>query len=208
MGQRAACAPLRAVSRDALLLRCRDLALSRGEAVLFEGLDFSLHSGQLVQLRGVNGSGKTSLLRCMAGLLAPISGTCERFVSAGFLAADSLWPGDLRVAEAAEIWAGLGSPRHEKPDFEPWGLAGLETAWLNQLSTGQRQRLRLLSLEATRFPLWLLDEPLAGLDGTAQAQVAARLERHRAGGGSAILVTHQPLDLAFDLQRVLAIGSA
>ena len=50
--------------------------------------------------------------------------------------------------------------------------------------------------------------PLAGLDQVVQEQVAARLERHRAGGGSAILVTHQPLDLAFDLQRVLAIDSA
>ena len=50
--------------------------------------------------------------------------------------------------------------------------------------------------------------PLAGLDRAAEERVGARLERHRAGGGSAILVTHQPLDLAFDLQRVLAIGSA
>ena len=82
-----------------------------------------------------------------------------------------------------------------------WPLAGL-----NQAAEARVAARLLVPMLALLTPALRL--PLAGLDLVAEARVRARLERHRAGGGSAILVTHQPLDLAFDLQRVLAIGSA
>ena len=111
-------------------------------------------------------------------------------------------------------------------------LAGLDRAAEARVATGLLVPMLALLTPALRLPLTGLDRaaearvatgllvpvlalltpvlrlPLAGLDQVVQEQVAARLERHRAGGGSAILVTHQPLDLAFDLQRVLAIDSA
>lgn len=183
-------------------LRCR-----RGERLVFEGLDFVLGAGGALVLTGRNGSGKSSLLRLMAGLTAPESGLLawDGVEVAGDPAAhrarlhfighaDALKP-VLTVAETLAFWAGMRGGGAVATGLESFGLADLAETPCRFLSAGQRRRLALARLVASPAALWLLDEPLTGLDAQAVADLLAAVAGHRDGGGLVVLSTHTPVEL-------------
>lgn len=194
----------------------RDLACLRGERLVFAGVDFALQAGDALLVTGQNGSGKSSLLRLMAGLLVPVAGTLEwrgRPVSAdreafvselryvGHL--DAIKPA-LTVAENLAFWVKLAGRRSDMVGrgLEAFGLEHLAALPARVLSAGQRRRLGLARLVAAPAPLWLLDEPTVALDVASVAAVEAAIANHRAQGGIAVVSTNAPITLP-DAQRLL-----
>jgi heme exporter protein A len=184
------------------------LACRRGERTVFERLDFALPPGGALMLTGKNGSGKSSLLRLMAGLTPPLSGVLSwdgtdvaenraahraRLHFIGH--ADALKP-VLTVAESIAFWGGMHGGGAVDRALDRFGLAPLAGLPCRVLSAGQRRRVTLARLAASPAPLWLLDEPLTGLDSEAAADLHDAIAAHRAGGGRIVLSTHAPIDLA------------
>jgi heme exporter protein A len=184
------------------------LACRRGERLVFAGLDFAIVAGDALLLTGPNGSGKSSLLRLMAGLTPPESGSLAwdggaitedpgahraRLHFIGHQ--DALKPG-LTAAEMLGFWAGMRGATNVLPALQRFRLASLADWPCRLLSAGQRRRVALARLVASAAPLWLLDEPMSGLDAEAMATLTAVIEEHRSGGGRIALSTHAPLPLA------------
>ncbi len=188
--------------RPALVLE--ELAVARGGRLLLRGLTLSLAPGRGAALVGPNGAGKTSLLRVVAGLLPPASGTvaltggdgapaAERLHFLGL--AEGLKP-SLTVAEHIAFWrALLGGPVLPATDevLAEVGLGGLGGTPAGWLSSGQRRRLTLARPLVAPRPLWLMDEPLNALDIAGAALLRRMLAGHLAGGGIAMVATHAPL---------------
>ena len=168
-----------------MLAEGRGLALVRGGRLLFEDLDFAVSSGGALLLTGPNGAGKSSLLRLIAGLLNPDAGRIDRADAA--LADEGLaLDRELPLASALAFW---GGPRlHEA--MRDFGLRDLADVPVRLLSTGQARRARLARVAATDAPLWLLDEPLNGLDRDGIAALDAAIARHRKNGGAVIAASH------------------
>jgi heme exporter protein A len=180
------------------------LTCQRGERLVFQGLDFSLSPGGLLLLRGPNGSGKSSLLRLMAGLLQPAEGSLTwagaaisrdgdahrwRLAFLGHL--DALKPA-LSTAENLAFWCGRDAVQ---PALSAWGIEHLAERPARLLSQGQRRRLALARILASKATLWLLDEPTNALDDEAVTIFARCLARHRAAGGMAVIALHGESDL-------------
>jgi heme exporter protein A len=188
----------------------------RGGREVFSGLDFAASAGEALAVTGRNGSGKTSLLRLIAGLLRPeggsigLEGGVEELTlpeQAHLLGhRDALKPA-LSVTENLAFWQAFlgGEAFGLAPCLEAVGLdhaAALPAAFL---SAGQRRRLSIARLLAVRRPIWLLDEPTNALDTSGQAMFAALMRDHLARGGLIIAATHAPLGIA---ARELRIGDA
>ena len=173
-------------------LAAYDLACRRGDRLLFKGLAFELHAGEALQLAGPNGIGKSSLMRILAGLLRPFNGHVEheglRALSDERPALDAHRP----LGEALDFWRRLDRAGEARADF---GLEDLLDVPMRYLSTGQRKRAALARLAASGAQIWLLDEPLNGLDTHWGASTQAAIEAHRALGGIAVIASHQPLQL-------------
>jgi heme exporter protein A len=184
------------------------VACSRGERNVFADLSFRLLSGGALVLIGRNGAGKSSLLRMLAGLL-PVAGgrvawdgvdiardsdlhrTRVRFVGH----ADAVKPA-LSVVENLHPWAVLWGGRASAMERTRSALAHLDIERLAEmpgrwLSAGQRRRVALSRLLLAPAPLWLLDEPRAGLDGDAADRLDHAVERHRADGGMVVMALHE-----------------
>jgi heme exporter protein A len=191
----------------------RKLACQRGERLVFRGLDFTLQKGGALILVGPNGSGKSSLLRVMAGLTPLVAGTltwdgadmrADRGAHRGRLHfighADALKPA-LSAEEMLRFWARMrATTTADALDIgaalAQFGL-GAAAQWpCRYLSAGQRRRLTLARLVAGAAPLWLLDEPMTGLDSEAAEQLRAAIAAHRRSDGCVVLSTHTSLDLA------------
>jgi heme exporter protein A len=182
-------------------LRAVDLACRRGERVLFRGLGFGLASGEALHIAGPNGIGKTSLLKMVAGLLRPFAGRVEHGGRIALLD-DRLALDEHRpLGHALAFWTRLdGNP----PPIDRFGLGALLDVPVRYLSTGQRKRAALARLAAQSAPIWLLDEPLNGLDVAAVELVQALTAEHCASGGIALIASHQPFALPVMKQLVLA----
>ena len=188
----------------------------RGGREVFSGLDFAASAGEALAVTGRNGSGKTSLLRLIAGLLTPAGGSIGLQGGAGELTLpeqahflghrDALKPA-LSVLENLAFWREfLGGEAFDLAEcliaVELDHAALLPAAFL---SAGQRRRLSIARLLAARRPIWLLDEPTNALDTSGQAMFAALMGDHLARGGLIIAATHAPLGIA---ARELRIGGA
>jgi heme exporter protein A len=175
------------------LLRFEGVALRRGGRMLFEGLDLKLGPGEALHLTGPNGSGKSSLIRLAAGLLRAEAGRVERAalaLSDETLALDR----ELPLRKALRFWARLGGVAAKLDGaIEAMGLADLTDVPVRLLSSGQAKRATLARVAASAASLWLLDEPLNGLDGDGVKRLDALLARHRASGGAVLAASHAPI---------------
>jgi heme exporter protein A len=189
-------------------LTAENLACARGDRTLFDSLNFRITAGQALAVEGANGAGKTSLLRMLAGFLAPAAGRIvvkiaasenddaeERGKSVGWLGhQDGLKP-QLSVREQLDFFSSLYGTNADSAVLEQVGLARQADLPCRYLSAGQRRRLALARLLASARPLWLLDEPFTALDASGQRLVAHLMARHCGDGGIIIAATHEPLGL-------------
>ncbi len=188
-------------------LAARGLACRRGRRLLFQGLDIALPPRRMTWLRGRNGSGKTSLLRILAGLSAPAEGqVCydgRPLRQAGaellYVAHSNALKDDLTLAEALAFLAqlqGLGdAAARARAALERFGLGSRRDAPVRSLSQGQRRRGALARLALDDAPrCWLLDEPFDALDSDSAAGLAGLIQSHAARGGAVLLTSHQALD--------------
>ncbi|MEG8235031.1 cytochrome c biogenesis heme-transporting ATPase CcmA [Pseudomonas orientalis] len=190
------------------LLEAVALSCERDLRLLFEHLDLRLAGGDMVQVSGPNGSGKTSLLRLLAGLMQPTAGVvrlngrplAEQRTE---LARSLVWIGhaagikDVLTAEENLSW--LSALHHRASRDAIWqalaavGLKGFEDVPCHTLSAGQQRRVALARLYLPGAPLWILDEPFTALDKHGVAQLEEHLARHCEQGGTVLLTTHHSL---------------
>jgi heme exporter protein A len=173
-------------------LRFDDVTCRRGGRLLFECVSLALGPGEALHLTGPNGSGKSSLIRLAAGLLRPEGGHVERGELA--LADDGLaLDRELPLRRALEFWGGNVDDAMGALD-----LARLAQVPVRLLSTGQAKRATLARVAASGAPLWLLDEPLNGLDSDGVARLDALVAAHLARGGAVLAASHGPLGGRWD----------
>lgn len=189
--------------------------------MLFRALDLQLPAGSVTWLRGSNGSGKTSLMRILAGLSAPFEGEVlwggQSLSQAGaaaraqlaYIGHSNALKDDLTLLEAVAFLATLSglddATRRAHAALDQLGLADRRDALVRTLSQGQRRRgalARLLFDEAPRT--WILDEPFDALDAASASTLAALIAAHAARQGAVLLTSHQPISIAgagdFDLE--------
>jgi heme exporter protein A len=204
------------------MLDAHTLAARRGFAVLFTGLSFRVEPGHALVVTGANGTGKTTLLRILAGLSAPAEGTVRwngvamaPFASAMrvVLAFAGHLPALKDELTAEENLASLMHLAGEKPDARTLSAALDNVALGRQrrlparvLSQGQRRRINLARLSLLKRPLWILDEPVTALDSAGIAFLADMVKRHLESGGVAVAATHAPLGLPEARVRSLALA--
>jgi heme exporter protein A len=172
-----------------------DLACRRGERLLFRGLTFALSHGEALQVVGPNGTGKSSLIRILAGLLRPYAGSVERTVEAALLDERLALDGHLPLGKALAFWARIDGGGYGPGPTRALGLEPLLDVPVRFLSTGQRKRAAILMSNARTAGLWLLDEPLNGLDREAAADFQQQIADYCASGGMAVIASHQPFDV-------------
>jgi heme exporter protein A len=188
-----------------MLLVGRDLDCVRGGRVVFEGVAFAVAAGQALCVTGRNGAGKSSLLRQIAGLVRIAHGAiaiengdpelsiAEQAHYVGHL--DAL-KGSLTVRENLSFWSRyLGGESSIDAALDLLGLADLADLPAAYLSAGQRRRLSLARLAAVPRPIWLLDEPTAALDASAQTQIAGLMHTHLSSGGIIVAAVHGAIGL-------------
>ena len=197
-------------------VRLEALAIERGGRVLFRDLNLRLAAGEAVAVAGANGSGKTSLLRAVAGLLRPLTG--EVVFEGGDVPADARRMGCHLLGHQDGV-KGARTAREELLFQSRWcgatdeaalgaahrlGLSRQLELETRRLSAGQKRRLALARLIAAPRPLWLLDEPLAPVDLAGRAVVGELMAAHLEGGGLILAAVHDPLPIT---ARTVALGS-
>lgn len=195
--------------RPNTMLEAAHLTCQRGERTLFKNLSFTLGAGELLQIAGPNGSGKTSLLKLLCGLSPPMEGEI-RWLGAPtrgevfrrelfYLGHQPAVKEELSALENLKISTSLAdealSNTQALDALDRIGLAGREHLPAKVLSQGQKRRVALARLLVSKAPLWILDEPLTALDSTAVELIQARLAAHLANQGSVVLTTHQALQV-------------
>jgi heme exporter protein A len=174
------------------LLSFEQVSLARGGRLLFSRLDLGLLAGDALQVAGSNGSGKSSSIRLAAGLLRPTEG---RVQAASLALSDERLALDreLSLKKALVFWNRLHDPQPVDAVLEQFRLSHLADVPVRMLSTGQAKRSSLARVAASPARLWLLDEPLNGLDDEGAECLAAAIARHRSSGGAVLAASHVAL---------------
>jgi heme exporter protein A len=200
-------------------LTAENLTCMRGERRVFHALDFTVAAGEVLVVEGANGVGKTSLLRMIAGFLAPASGALviatdqrdirddeERGRQVGWLGHQDGVKPQLTVGEQLEFFAHLhGANVALEEVLARVGLARQRLLPCRYLSAGQKKRLGLARLIVSARPLWLLDEPFAALDTAGRALAVELMQTHCATGGIVVAASHDPFGFA---ARALRLGAS
>ena len=192
-------------------LTAENLAARRGEDLIFVNISFHLAAGEALVLTGRNGSGKSTLLRVVAGLLRPEKGTvifrdegspqCRHPGEAShYLGHRNAMKNELTVVENLDFWQSfLANPNAAglpvEDAAEAVGLSGITHLPFGYLSAGQQRRIAFAKLLVAHRPIWILDEPTAALDASADRLLAQLIAAHQAKGGIVLAATHQPLGL-------------
>lgn len=204
------------------MLKVSDLECVRGERSLFKDVNFSLEAGELLQVSGPNGSGKTSLLRMLCGLSTPAYGKIcwlgdnIRSLDEGYynfityLGHLNGVKDNLNAIENLRISCALaGNGIDESKAYialQKIGLVRREILPVKVLSQGQRRRLTLARLLVSSTVLWILDEPLVALDTSAVLLVKSILEQHLKKGGMVVMTTHQDINIAAIVTKRLQLN--
>jgi heme exporter protein A len=176
-------------------LIAENLACRRGERLLFRRLSFRLEGGTACHVTGANGAGKTTLIRALAGLTTPYAGRVTREGALGLLDERTGLDPELPLGRALAFWERVDGCTSPDGAITILGLGPLLEVPVRFLSTGQKKRAALAALLNRAVPIWLLDEPLSGLDTDTIAKVTALIRLHVGGGGIALIASHQPLDV-------------
>jgi heme exporter protein A len=209
-----------AIADNTSMLSAHDLTCVRGDRPLFTGVDLAVGAGEWLHVRGTNGSGKTSLLRLLAGLSRPEAGeirwqgepiarNAEDYRRALlFLGHHAAVKDELTGAENLRLAAQLDDvevgPAEVLQALHHFGLRGREDLPVRFLSAGQKRRVLLARLMVRKAKLWVLDEPFTALDGRAIEMLGALVGEHLAQGGLAVITSHQTVPLAGG--KVLELG--
>jgi len=197
-------------------LSAKNLTLIRGESCLFRGLEFTLSRGELLLLEGQNGSGKTSLMRAIAGMLTletgeifwngvPVIAQRQEFHGAlVWLAHRTGLKGDLTLVENLRFEGALRRQADIDPAsvFKRLGISRLKQLPLRSLSAGQQRRVALARMLMADVPLWLMDEPFTNLDREGRQLVMDLTEEHLASGGMCVMAAHQDVEIDATVRRV------
>jgi heme exporter protein A len=184
-------------------LSVHDLAIARGGRLLFEALSFALGAGGYAEIRGANGSGKTSLLRAIAGFLKPLAGRIaiegveEPATALHYLGHLNGLKQAPSVRAHLRYWRGLLGGDDDDA-LSRVGLEAIADMPARSLSQGQARRVALGRLLAAPRPIWLLDEPGAALDANGRDMLAKLVEEHRAKAGIVLAAVHEPLGVEPD----------
>ena len=190
------------------MLEAHDIEVTRGNRRLFSDISLALTPGTLLLVTGSNGSGKTSLLRALCGLLTPAAGEIrwhgehirvlreEYWKNLIYIGHHNALKDELTTSENLAILCALSGIRtdqeQQRQALTHFGLAGRERLPAKSLSQGQRRRTALARLSlCSTLPLWVLDEPFAALDSAAVSQVQSTVGGHLANGGMVVMTTHQ-----------------
>lgn len=189
----------------------KNLTCVRGERIVFQDLDFELGEGGALVLIGPNGAGKSSLLRMMAGLLAPAEGSLlwqgedalddfdEHASNLHYVGHHDAVKPVLTSLENVRFWAGVRGgevdDQHILAALDAFDAGRLADVAGRFLSAGQKRRVNLARIIAAPAPLWLLDEPTTALDRASIALLDAAIRKHRESGGAVVLSTHADINL-------------
>jgi len=205
------------------MLEAHDLAGRRGHAQLFAGVNFSVAPGRALVVTGANGTGKTTMLRMLAGLSMPAAGEI-RWRGHGVrpfdpaLRAAVAYAGHLpslkdelsaeeNLASLVALAGVRATPAELSRALDAVALGRRRTLPAKVLSAGQRRRIGLARLAMIRRPLWILDEPVTALDAAGTSLLATLVKEHLEGGGVAVAATHQALDLPDQRAASLQLGT-
>lgn len=198
-------------------LSANGLMLFRGDRCLFRDVNFALESGELLILEGANGSGKTSLMKAIVGMLEFESGVLEwngRPVgeqrqefhgSLVWLAHRVGLKADLTLVENLNFEAALRPQATDdmEPVLERLGISRLKPLPLRSLSAGQQRRVALARILLSDVPLWLMDEPFTNLDREGRALVLRLVKEHLGSGGMCVMAAHQDIEIDAPTKRVV-----
>ncbi len=202
--------------KDNRLIQADGLACRRGGRLVFEAVQFSLPAGGALALEGINGCGKTSLLRVLAALLPKAAGRLQTPppTQIHYIGHAPAHKSRLSVQENIHFWRGLfGTSKHAAPSetvddtLHAVGLTAQAALPASVLSDGQARRLALARLLIAPRPLWLLDEPFAALDKTARLWLADLAAAHLAQGGAIVAATHDALPFTTQSLNLSAQGT-
>ncbi len=204
------------------MLEAHDIEITRGDRRLFGNLSLALTPGTLLLVTGANGSGKTSLLRALCGLLLPTAGAVrwqgenirslreEYWRHLVYIGHSNALKDELTATENLGVLCALSGVRtdadQQRQTLAQFGLGGREHLPAKALSQGQRRRTTLARLSlCAALKLWILDEPFAALDSAAVGHMQSVVGTHLNDGGMVVMTTHQEVPIAAPAMRELKL---